>query len=578
MKRFQWKVPSQWVLIHFDENIFLLVMAIIVGLLSGLAAVFLNLSLHFCSEHFDIFRQYWWCFFLPGLGAACSSVFLKKIIKDDKGHGVPDVIYSVSRDGGFLKLRSVFSRLIASTLTIGSGGSAGPEAPIVISGASIGSNIARLFSLNERQRITLLGCGSAAAISAIFNAPVAGIIFTLEVILAEWNTIYLVPVAISSVAGTELSRFLTGDQIPFSNSGFNIGFHDLAAAAVLAVVTALVSVFFTRIMEKNSILAEKTWKKLKLPFWLKAGTGGCIVGVMGYFIPDAMGEGYHCVRELIGGIYQNGLTIVAIVLLAKIAATSFTIGWGGSGGIFAPSLVIGSLTGVLFYRCMIFIFPGISLVGEGGFALLGMSGVMGGVLQAPLTGIFLIVEITGGYEVIVPLIMVSTLSSTICRYLEPASLYLKELVLKGELLRPGTDARVLADLKVEELIEKDCMEVYNDMLLKDVISMLKVSKRNFFPVINRKNNEYLGIVHLDDIRPFLMDNVMYQTVFVYQIMNSKIPSVSKEIELKKALDIMDAYGYFSLPVLDGKIFIGIISKGTLLDQYRRELMVQTSEL
>lgn len=553
-------------------------MAVIVGIFGGLAAVFLNYSLEFCFDHLYVLREYWWAFFVPGIGAVFSSVFLKKIIRDDKGHGVPDVIYSVSRKGGLLRARAIFSRLISSILTIGSGGSAGPEAPILYSGAAIGSNIARLFSLNERQRITLLGCGTAAAISAIFNAPVSGIIFTLEVILADWTAIYLVPVAIASVAGTEISRFLRGNQIPFSNSGFNIGFDDLMAAAFLAVLTALVSVCFTRSMEKSSKLAVSFEKKLGLPFFVKAGLGGCAVGLIGFFIPDAMGEGYHSIRELISGTYQTGIAIAGVALFAKIIATSITLGWGGSGGVFAPSLVIGSFTGVVFYRIFTFIFPEANLVSEGGFALLGMSGVMAGVLQAPLTGVFLIVEITGGYEVIVPLIIVSALSSIICRYLEPASIYLKELVQKGTLLRPGTDAKVLSDLKVEEILEKDCVEVYNDMRLKELIYKLKVSKRNFFPVLDRKTNDFLGVVHLDHIRPFLLDSLMYETVFVYQIMDTEIPVISPDVELKEALDIMDEYSMFSIPVLEGRKFLGIISKATLLDQYRRELMVQTSEI
>lgn len=577
MKEVPWRKYTQFVLFSFDENLLLLIIAVIVGICSGLAAVCLNASIEFCFEHLHMFRNYWWGFFLPGAGAVLSSIFLR-LIKDDKGHGVPDVIYSVSKNGGLLRIRSIFSRLVSSTLTIGSGGSAGPEAPILISGASIGSNIARFFSLNERQRITLLGCGTAGAISAIFNAPVAGIIFTLEVILAEWNAAYLIPIAISSVTGTELSRFLRGNQIPFSNNGFNIAFSDVLGAAFLAILTGLVSVFFTRMMEKSSMAASKTEKKLKLPFWVKAGIGGCAVGLLGYFIPDSLGEGYHSIRELIGGIYQNGLTIVAVALLAKIVATALTLGWGGSGGIFAPSLVIGSFSGVLFYRLATMFFPEINFVGEGCFALLGMSGVMAGVLQAPLTGVFLIVEITGSYEVIVPLIIVSTLSSTICKYLEPASVYLKELVQKGDLLRPGTDARVLSDLKVEELIEKDFIEVYSNMLLKDLIRLLKISRRNFFPVLEKKTGTFLGVVHLDQIRPYLMDSVMYETVFVYQIMNRDIPVISYDEELKNALDIMDENGLFSIPVLRDKKFVGFISKGTILDQYRRELMVQTSEI
>jgi len=568
----------QFFLFKFDQNFLLLLIALIVGIFSGIAAVGLNSSIAFVSEFVESFHYTWYSFLFPGIGAALSAIFLEKIIREGSGHGVPEVIYSVGKYGGLLRFRSIFSRLVSSTLTIGSGGSAGPEAPVVISGAAIGSNIAKFFSLNERQRITLVGCGAAAAISAIFNAPVAGIIFTLEVILAEWNSVYLVPVAIASVAGTEISIFLKGNQIPFKSSGFSIGFEDVLAAAVLAILTAMVSVLFTRAMEKNHHVAEKTASFFKLPFWLKAGIGGCIVGLIGYFLPDSMGEGYHSVREMISGVYSNGMTMVAICMLAKILTTSITLGWGGSGGIFAPALVIGSFTGVLFFRISSFLFPELHFVSEGCFALLGMSGVMAGVLQAPLTGVFLIVEITGSYEVIVPLIIVSTLSSTLCRYLEPASLYLKELVEKGQLLRPGTDSRVLSDLKISELIEKDCINISPDLLLKDVVSMLKVSKRNFFPVVDKDSMKFIGIVKFDNIRPYLLNPLLYESVFVYQIMDKTIPTIQYREELKDALDLMDKRHLFSIPVLDDKKFLGLLSKATILDQYRRELKVQTSEV
>ena len=341
-----------------------------------------------------------------------------------------------------MRFRSSFSRLISSCLTIGSGGSAGPEAPIVMSGSAIGSNIDRLLGLNDRQRVTLVGCGAAGAISAIFNAPIAGLIFAMEIILGEWAASNLIPIAIAAVAGTEISHLLQGKQIPFSHHHFNIGAVDIVACIGLAVFTALASIMLTRAIRTIHHHAGG----IQLPSWLKAAGGGCAVGLIGLYLPMVLGEGYHAIREMMEGRFAPGIGLVFLAVLAKIMATALTLGSGGSGGIFAPCLVIGSFAGLTYHRALAYLWPGVDWVQEGCFVLLGMAGLVSGILQAPLTGIFLIVEITGGYEVILPLIIVSAISTTICHYMEPASFYLKDLVEKGQLMRPGTDARVLLQL------------------------------------------------------------------------------------------------------------------------------------
>jgi CIC family chloride channel protein len=547
-------------------------MAAIVGNFSGLASVVLNRSLVMMSEWLHHFRHYWWVFLLPAAGAALSSLFLEKVVNEGAGHGVPEVIYSVSRYGGLLRFRSSFSRLISSCLTIGSGGSAGPEAPVVISGAAIGSNIAKYFSLNDRQRVTLVGCGAAGAISSIFNAPIAGMVFAVEVIVGEWKSVNIVPIAIASVAGTEISRLLQGNQITFSHHLFNIDLLNIFACLGLAVLSATASILLTRMLRSMHTVSHK----VSAPIWIRAAMGGCAVGIIGLFLPVVLGEGYHTVKILIEGEYGQVLAVVALASFAKIAATALTLGWGGSGGIFAPCLVIGSLVGVTYHHLLALFWPSASWVNEGYYALLGMAGLISGMLQAPLTGIFLIIEITGGWEVILPLIMVSAFTTTLCHYFEPASYYLKDLVEHGHLLRPGTDARVLSDLNVPELIEKDCIIVNQNMLLRDFITIIKKSHRNYFPVEDEKTRKFLGMIHLDDIRQYLFDPVMYDAVFLGQIMNTQVEVVHPDDDLLDVVRKMDMKGLFSMPVVVNDRFLGLISKATILDQYRKELMVQTS--
>ncbi len=566
-----WRRPEKWSLFRPDDRILLILIGILVGICSGVAAVALSRSLFATLHWVHSFHIHWWAFLLPGIGAALSSLFLNNIMKEGAGHGVPEVIYSVSRYGGLMRLRSSFSRLIASWLTIGSGGSAGPEAPVVMSGAAIGSNIGRIFSMNDRQRTTLVGCGAAGAISAIFNAPIAGMVFTIEVILGEWTAVNIVPIAIASVAGTQISRFLQGNNIVFDLRQFHIGFVDVLASFGLAVIAALASILLTHLLRKMPRLARKT----PLPFWLRAAVGGVIVGLIGVAFPVVLGEGYHSIQAMIDGAFTPGMLLVMVATLAKMLATAFTLGWGGSGGIFAPSLVVGSLAGLAFHRCLVFVWPAVTWAHEGCFALLGMAGLISGMMQAPLTGIFLIVEITGGYGVIVPLIIVSAISSTVCQYIEPASFYLKELVDKGQLLRPGTDARVLSDLSVHELLERDCISVTRNMLLRDFVQTVQRSHRNFFPVEDEDTGRFLGMIHLDDIRPYLFNPGMYDAVVMEQIMNQRVEVVRPEDDLLDVLRRMDERRLFSMPVVSNGRFLGMISKATLLDRYRQELRVQT---
>jgi chloride channel protein, CIC family len=564
-------IRHKWAVIRSDDRLIVIALAGVVGVCGGLAAVVLNRALHYMSEALHVAQQHWWAFILPAVGASLSAVFLNTILKERAGHGVPEVVYAVSRYGGLLRFRSSYSRLISSCLTIGSGGSAGPEAPVVIGGAALGSNIAKLFSLRERQRVVLVGCGAAAAIAAIFNAPIAGLVFTVEVILGEWRAHNIIPIAIAAVTGTELSRLLQGNQIPFQHHLFNIGFLDIIASFGIVLFATAASLILGRLLKSMHHIASRT----SLPDWVRPAVGGAAVGIIGIYLPQVLGEGYVSIQHMIEGAFAPGLALVAVLVVAKILATALTLGWGGSGGIFAPSLMVGSLVGLVYYRLLALIVPAGALSSEGCFALLGMAGLISGILQAPLTGIFLIVEITGSYEVILPLIIVSALTSTFCYYIEPASFYLRDLIEKGQYMRPGTDARVLSDLTVRELVETDYLTVPGDMLIKDFVDAIKHSHRYLFPVEDRESSRYIGMIFIDRIRPYLFDPQMHGVLMTEQVMEINVPQVGPDDELADVLALMEREGLSSLPVVENDRFLGMLSKSVLLDHYRKELIVQT---
>ena len=569
MKRFSLGLRS--VLVNLDQRVQLIIIGIIVGICSGFAALGLNWALEAVSNYLSRIAQKGYMIVLPAIGILLTVIFLKYIMRDFSGHGVPDVIYSVSLKGGFLKLRSSVSKLIGSLLTISSGGSAGPEAPVVMSGAAIGANVATYFKSNDKIRVAVTGSGAAAAIAAIFNAPIAGVIFTMEVILGEWSALNMLPVAISSVTGTVVSRMFNGHMIPFSHRLIQVNFNDILASVGLPLVIALVALIFIKSLK----FTQKLVKKILPSVMLRALIGGLLVGALIYFFPDVKGEGYELVRNLIGDTYSSTISFLLILVLLKIIVTSITLGAGGAGGVFAPSLVIGSLAGVFYFQLITMIFPTVQFSSAALFALCGMAGILSGTLHAPLTGIFLIVEITGGYDVILPLLLVSFLTATLVKLVEKYSIYQYELVEKGWLLRPRTDARILADMKTEELLEKDLIPIYPEMRLKDLVPIIEESGRNFFPVEDRESGVFLGMVNFSDIKAFLFRPELAGSIIVEEVMRSDIPRASYLDSMVEILKMFDLTNAWSIPVIQNGMFIGLISKATLLDHYRKELKAQT---
>ncbi|MCU0287139.1 MAG: chloride channel protein [Acidobacteria bacterium] len=571
MKRLNSRLRT--ILINLDTRFQSIIIGIMVGICCGLAAVGLTYGLEKFSHLFGRFAGNFYILLFPMAGITFTVFLLKYIIKDFGGHGVPEVIYSISMKGGAIKFRSAYSMLIGSMITISSGGSAGPEAPVVISGAAIGSNIAGYFKTNERIRVAVTGSGAAAAIAAIFNAPITGIIFTLEVILGDWAPQNMLPVAIASVTGTIVSRLLKGNQIPFRHREFNVSLDDIFAAVGLAILMAIISLIFIRVLKYSAAMLEKIFQNVLV----KAALGGLLVGLVTLFFPHVKSEGYEVVRELLNGSYINSIGIVILLILMKILATSLTLGAGGAGGVFAPSLFLGSLGGFFYFQVVTVLFPRADLTGAALFALVGMAGMLSGALYAPLSGIFLIVEITGGYDAILPLLLVSFLTYTLVKWVAKHSIYHHELVQKGYLLRPGTDKRILSEIRPAELLETDLITVNPGMRLKELVPLIEKSRRNYFPVEDKHNKYFLGMVYFNDIKPYLFNPTLLNSIIVEEVMRTDMTKVALSDNLGDILDIFDTIGAWSLPVVDNNKFLGLISKATLLDHYRKELKLETED-
>ena len=441
-----------------------------------------------------------------------------------------------------------------------------------MSGSAIGSNIAKFLGLNDRQRMTLVGCGTAGAIASIFHAPVAGLIFSVEIILGEWKFVNIIPIAIAAVAGAQVCEAIIPTKELFQPPPFSIFTGDILGSIGLALFTAVISVIFTRTLRKVGGLAKRT----PVSPWLRAMIGGCAVGAIGIFMPMVLGEGYHPIMEMVGGTFPMAFWLIFIGIFLKIFVTAITLGWGGSGGIFAPCLVIGSLTGVVFYKAMMFIFPNAAVTSEGAYALLGMAGIMSGVMQAPLSSIFLIAEITGGYEAILLLLLVSSISSTLSHIIEPASFYFKDLIERGEFMRPGTDARILSDLSLNEIIDTSYTTLSENMVFREFINMIRNSDRNHYPVISDETGDYLGMVRVSMIRKYALDPAFYDMIFLNQIMDTDMVTASFDDDLHDVLEFMETFNIDHIPVVDHHRFSGMISKARILDLYRRELIMQTN--
>lgn len=568
----------------------MLILAGIIGIISGIAAVILKETVHFIQKllikDFDVEYANYLYLSYPLVGIILTYLVAKFIFKERLGHGITAILYAISKKSSLVHRTKTFSRMITSALTVGFGGSVGLEAPIVVTGSAIGSNVGRAMHLNYKKRTILIGCGAAGAISAIFNSPVAGVIFALEVMLSEVTLAGFIPVLIASVSASLLSLGLLGDDVLFSfklKDSFEAG--DTLFYIGLGITSGLVSVYFTRITLKVEGLIGKVKTGLGKVF-----IGGIALGLIIFVFPPIYGEGYDTIKLLLAGkdadvlnsslffseVENASLILLFLigVILIKPVASAVTIGSGGSGGIFAPSLFLGGVLGFVYAAGYNLFFGGSISISN--FTLVGMCGVMSGVLHAPLTAMFLIAEITSGYELFVPLMMVSAISYSTSTFFEKHSLYTKHLIEKGDLIKDDKDRQVLSLIDLKKIVEKDLLQIRPDARLGELVDLVKVSKRNIFPVVNEEG-VLEGIVTLDDIRDIMFDNEKRENIIIKSLMRTPPSHVSPNEDMQSVMSKFEVSAAWNLPVIDEGKYIGFISKSRIFNTYRKKLIRQNKE-
>lgn len=579
-----------WRTRHLSHQNFLLILAIIMGVLTALAAVLLKNLVHVV----ELFVRSWVTddntnfayLILPMLGILITVFYVKKILKDDIGHGVSKVLRAISVGKGLMNRSKTYSSMIASSLTVGFGGSVGLEAPIVMTGSALGSNLGQLLRLDYRSLVLLIGCGATGAVAGIFKAPIAGVVFTLEVLMLDLTMASLLPLLVSAVTAALLAAFLLGENVLFSfdiSHKFILG--NFPYYMLLGLLAGAVSIYFTKM---NFWIEKKlrNWKNI----WQKAIVGGLIVSALIYFFPPLFGEGFLFLTEIINGNgdtlannsffydYANQpiwlLLFVLLILFFKVVVMSFTTGSGGVGGTFAPSLFMGGVTGFFLARLLNTAFD--LNISESNFALAGMAGMMGGVMHAPLTAIFLIAEITGGYKLFIPLMITATLAYLINKYFQPHSIYAQPLAEKGELLTHHKDKAALTQLKINDLIETNFITVPEHGTLKNIVEAITKSNRNIFPVVDQAGN-YLGRVLLDEVRNIMFKTELYNQIKILDIMhrpeseiqiNDSMESVARKFRLSE---------HYNIVVLENGKYIGFLSRANVFSEYRKILREMSDE-
>jgi len=573
-----------WRAKHISQERFVLILSIFVGFITGLVAVLLKNTTHFIQElvRSDFLDQYFnlYYFAFPLIGIALTLI-VKRIINQPISEGIPSTLYAISRRSGFLQLYKTYAYLLTSTLTVGFGGSVGLEGPTVGTGSAIGSNLGRMMHLNFRQRILLMGCATAGAIASIFNAPIAAIIFTIEIFSLDLTLASLVPLLLASVSGAVTSIFIQGNDYLFhykSLIAFDIG--NLPYYALLGVLTALASVYFTKVY----FYFDDIFNRIKSR-WQKVLFGGLSLGLLIWLVPPLYGEGYETINALLNGDIESivnqsllydwfsGPYIIIALLLGlvflKIFASVFTIGAGGIGGIFAPSLFVGSTLGFAF--AYLTNLSGLSQISTTNFSLVGMAGLMAGVLHAPLTAIFMIAEITGGYDLFLPLMTVSATSYLVTRSILPHSIYTMQLAKRGDLLTHNKDQAILTLLNIASVVEKDFKKVKPEFTLGELVKVVSRSKRNLFPVID-EDATLVGVLTLDDFRTIMFDHSLYENTYVSELMSPPPAVVDIKEDMSSVMKKFQSSGAWNLPVIENGKYLGFVSKSKLFSVYRRKLM------
>ena len=572
-------------LLHkLPEAQFLLILAFIVGLVSGGAAVALKLMIELVGDlligWFDTTTDSFLYLLYPGLGMLIAMLLVRYLIKDNIGHGVTKVLLAVSKNNSKIKSHNTWSSLLTSSITIGFGGSVGAEAPIVYTGAAIGSNIARHLGLSYKQMTILLGCGAAGAVAGIFKAPMAGILFTLEILLFNISMTSILPLLMSTVTATAVSYLFFGRDVAFMSTIDPFVMKNIPYYLVLGVFCGFVSLYFTR----TTLSLEDKIKGIENPY-KRWAFSALMLGILIYIFPPLYGEGYHALESLLTGNPVQGLDtslfasllnykwfvpiFFLFVLIFKVFAMSFTNAGGGVGGTFGPTLIVGGIAGFVLAR--VINLTGIHVLPENNFVLVGMAGLMAGVMQAPMTAIFLIAEITGGYELLMPLSITAAISFATIRIFEPYSIYTKRIAKSGELLTHDSDQAVLTLLKTSDLIESDFCPVHMEDNLGSLVDVVAKSKRNIFPVVD-SNDKFQGFISLDDIRMIMFDRERYNEVFVYNIMKQPPYTVCDCEKMDSVMRKFEKSGAWNLPVVtEENKYLGFVSKSKIFSSYREKL-------
>ncbi len=584
----------EWRVEHVSEKMFMIILALIVGFFAAVAAFFLHWIINqivlLLTSSFDRTHANWLYLVYPVVGIYLTSLFVRYIVKDNISHGITRILYAISSNKSRLKSHNCWSSVIASAITIGFGGSVGAEAPIVLTGSAIGSNLGQLFHLDRKMLMTLVGCGAAGAIAGIFKAPIAGLVFTLEVLMIDMTMSALLPILVSCVTATCFTYIFSGDASLFSfhlDSEWSV--QRIPACVLLGISCGLVSLYFIRMMS----VCEDVFARFKDKPYVKLAIGGTILSLLIFIFPALYGEGYSSINLLLNGrteadwnrILNNSLfsgqgsmliPYIALVLFTKVLATSATNGGGGCGGTFAPSLFIGCFTGFLFSRLWNMEQIGV-YVPEKNFSLLGMAGVMSGVMHAPLTGIFLIAELTGGYSMFMPLMIVS-----VCAYLtiiifEPHSIYGSRLAKQGKLLTHHTDHAVLTLMNLDSLIEKDFLGVTPDMELGQIVHKISRSHSTVLPVLDA-GGTLLGEIDIMKIRNVVFRIELYHHFKSSQLMTEPKALLSDDTPMAEVMQTFDRTGANWLPVLDAEKHLkGYISRQRIYTVYRKMVADMSEE-
>ena len=577
--------PLRNLLKKLPERDVMIILSLFVGICCGLAAVLLKTAIEFVhhslTSWFDGEAYNFLYLIYPGIGMLIAMLFVRYIVKDNIGHGVTKVLQAVSKNESKIRSHNMWTSMAASSVTIGFGGSVGAEAPIVYTGAAIGSNVARYMGLSYKNMTILLGCGAAGAVAGIFKAPLAGVLFTLEILLFNISMTSILPLLLSTISATVISYIFLGDKPPFECTISPFELHNLPFYILLGLFSAACSVYFTRM----TLWLEDKIKSMQKPFVRWAVSASCL-GLLIFLFPPLFGEGYEHLHELLNGgtIDLEGQTVLAfflrkawlvpvfflLVLLLKVFSMSFTNAGGGVGGTFGPTLFIGAIAGFVLSRTINLI-AGPGFVPEQNFVLVGMAGLMSGVMQAPMTAIFLIADMTGGYGLLIPLILTSTISYAATRMVEPYSIYTKRIAKKGELLTHDSDQAVLTLLKTGDLIESDFKTVRIDATLGELVAVVAESKRNIFPVVDSRNH-FQGFVSLEDIRREMFKTEQYETTHVYNYMKSAPAYVYIDEKMDSVMRKFEQTEAWNLPVVEAdRTYVGFVSKSKIFSAYRDQL-------